>query len=129
MERDLRGLVEARRIVDGAADSGALLLGPEQLGGLEGLKALIARAELVLTNDTGPRHIAVALGRPVVVLMGPTDPRHTASNLERQRVLREPVDCSPCQKKVCPIDHRCMTRLQPQRAIDAARELLDAFAS
>ena len=47
-----------------------------------------ARA-LLLTNDTGPRQIAVALGRPAVVLMGPTDPRHTAHHLERQRVLRE----------------------------------------
>jgi heptosyltransferase-2 len=91
---------------------------------LEELKALVARARLVLSNDTGPRHVAVALGRPVVVLMGPTDPRHTAVNLERQRVLREPVECSPCQLKVCPIDHRCMTRLAPERVLRAAEELL-----
>ena len=78
----------------------------------------------MLTNDTGPRHIAVALERPVVVLMGPTDPRHTHHLLERQRVLREDVDCSPCGKKSCPIDHRCMTRLQPERAVAAAAELL-----
>jgi heptosyltransferase-2 len=88
------------------------------------LKALVARAALVLTNDTGPRQIAVALGRPVVVLMGPTDPRHSAANLERQRVLREPVACSPCHHKTCPIDHRCMTRLSPERAVGAAEELL-----
>jgi heptosyltransferase-2 len=91
---------------------------------LEELKALVARARLVLSNDTGPRHVAVALGRPVVVLMGPTDPRHTAVNLERQRVLREEVECSPCQLKVCPIDHRCMTRLAPERVLRAAEELL-----
>lgn len=91
---------------------------------LEELKALVARARLVLSNDTGPRHVAVALGRPVIVLMGPTDPRHTASNLERQRVLREEVECSPCQLKVCPIDHRCMTRLAPERVLRAAEELL-----
>ena len=91
---------------------------------LEELKALVARARLVLSNDTGPRHVAVALGRPVVVLMGPTDPRHTACNLERQRVLREEVECSPCQLKVCPIDHRCMTRLAPERVLRAAEELL-----
>lgn len=92
--------------------------------GLAGLKALIARARLVLTNDTGPRHIAVALGRPVVVLMGPTDPRHTASHLEGQRVLREPVTCSPCQRPICPIDHRCMRRIEPEAAVAAAAELL-----
>ncbi len=88
------------------------------------LAALIERARLVLTNDTGPRHMAVALGIPVVVLMGPTDPRHTLHLLERQRVLREPVSCSPCHLKVCPIDHRCMTRLAPERVVEAAAELL-----
>jgi heptosyltransferase II len=88
------------------------------------LAALIERSRLVLTNDTGPRHMAVALDVPVIVLMGPTDPRHTAHLLDRQRVLREPVECSPCHLKVCPIDHRCMTRLAPERVIDAAAELL-----
>ena len=92
--------------------------------GLAGLAALIDDARLLLTNDTGPRHIAVARGTPVVVVMGPTDPRHTAHLLERQRVLREDVDCSPCHLKVCPIDHRCMTRLSPERAVQAAEELL-----
>jgi heptosyltransferase-2 len=91
---------------------------------LEELKALVQRSRLVLANDTGPRAIAVALGIPVVVLMGPTDPRHTALHLERQRVLREDVECSPCHEKICPIDHRCMTRLSPERAVAAARELL-----
>ena len=88
------------------------------------LVALIDRAQLVLTNDTGPRHIAVARKRPVVVLMGPTDTRHTQHLLEGQRVLREAVECSPCHKKTCPIDHRCMTRLLPTRVVNAAEELL-----
>jgi heptosyltransferase-2 len=88
------------------------------------LAALIARAKLVLTNDTGPRQMAVALGTPVIALLGPTDPRHTAHLLERQRVLREPVECSPCHLKVCPIDHRCMQRLKPARVLEAAAELL-----
>jgi heptosyltransferase-2 len=60
----------------------------------------------------------------VVVVMGPTDPAITHQHMERQRVLREEVACSPCQLKHCPIDHRCMTRLQPGRAIAAAEELL-----
>ncbi len=99
-----------------------LVTGPEAT--LAELKALVARASLLLTNDTGPRQIAIALGRPAVVLMGPTDPRHTAHHLERQRVLREPVACSPCHHRRCPIDHRCMTRLSPARAVAAAAELL-----
>jgi len=96
---------------------------------LEDLKALIERSSLLLSNDTGPRHIAVALGRPCVIVMGPTHPIHTAVHLERQRVLRNPVSCSPCQLKTCPTDHRCMTQLEPERAVLAARELLGAAAS
>ena len=88
------------------------------------LVALIDESCLVLTNDTGPRQIAVALDRPVVVVMGPTDPRHTQHLLERQRVLREGVECSPCHLKICPIDHRCMTRLRPERVVAAAEDLL-----
>jgi heptosyltransferase-2 len=88
------------------------------------LAALIAGAALHLGNDTGPRHIAVAVGTPTVVLIGPTDPRHTEHQLERQRVLREDVPCSPCGLKACPIDHRCMTRIGPERAVAAAAELL-----
>jgi heptosyltransferase-2 len=89
------------------------------------LAALIDRARLLLVNDTGPRQMAVALGTPVVTVMGPTDPRHSHHLLERQRVLREDVECSPCHLKTCPIDHRCMTRLQPERVVAAAGELLD----
>ncbi len=105
------------------AGAGALVL-EAPVTTLAELAALIARAKLVLTNDTGPRHMAVALGTPVISLLGPTDPRHTAHLLERQRVLREPVECSPCHLKVCPIDHRCMQRLEPERVLAAAAELL-----
>lgn len=88
------------------------------------LAALVGGAALVLTNDTGPRHLAVAFSVPVVTVMGPTDPRHTQHLMERQRVLREAVECSPCHRKICPIDHRCMTRLLPARVVQAAAEML-----
>jgi heptosyltransferase-2 len=108
-----------------AARAGApTLVLDEPVTTLSELAALIARAKLLLTNDTGPRQMAVALGTPVISLLGPTDPRHTAHLLERQRVLREPVECSPCHLKVCPIDHRCMRRLAPERVLAAAAELL-----
>ena len=107
-----------------ALDSSIAIWRADASATLGGLKALIARSRLVLTNDTGPRHIAVALAVPAVTVMGPTDPRHTGCNLELQRVLREDVACSPCQKKVCPIDHRCMTRLAPERVVEAAAELM-----
>lgn len=96
----------------------------EPVTSLAELAALIADARLLISNDTGPRHIAVALDTPVVTILGPTDRRHTDYQLSRQRVLREDVDCSPCHEKVCPIDHRCMTRLAPARVTAAALELL-----
>jgi heptosyltransferase-2 len=112
----------ARRIAERMAEHALLLADPPT--SLAELVALVAGAALHLGNDTGPRHIAVANGVPTVVVMGPTDPRHTAHALERQRVLREDVACSPCHLKVCPIDHRCMTRLGPERVAAAAAELL-----
>jgi len=93
---------------------------------LTGLAALLERSQLVLSNDTGPRSMAVALGLPVVVPIGPTDDAHTRHHLERQRVLMEDVDCRPCRLRVCPIDHRCMTRITPERVANAAEELVDA---
>lgn len=92
---------------------------------LDQVAALVERSALVLSNDTGPRQFAVALGIPVVVPIGPTDQRTTLHHLERQRILIEPVDCRPCCLKVCPIDHRCMTRITPERAAAAADELLE----
>ncbi|MEE4262928.1 MAG: lipopolysaccharide heptosyltransferase II [Desulfobacteraceae bacterium] len=57
------------------------------------LKPLIQRCRLLVTNDTGPRHYAVAFDVPVVVIMGPTDPRYTHANLEKTRVMRQELDC------------------------------------
>jgi heptosyltransferase-2 len=115
----------ARRVSGAMSERHAALLEPDP--SLEVFVAIVARAALVLTNDTGPRHVAVALGRPVVTLMGPTDPRHTAHLLERQRVLFEDVACRPCGRSVCPIgDQRCLVRLPPERAVAAAAELLAA---
>lgn len=113
----------ARRIVEAMKAPALALVDP--VLGLPALAALIGQARLLLVNDTGPRQMAVALGTPVVTVMGPTDPRHTEHLLERQRVLREDVSCSPCHLQTCPIDHRCMTRLRPERVVAAAVELLD----
>ncbi len=91
---------------------------------LSELVALVDRATLLLSNDTGPRHIAVARQCRVITLMGPTDPRHTEHLMEKQRVLTEPTPCSPCHLKTCPIDHPCMVGLSPDKVINAAKELL-----
>ncbi len=109
-----------------AAAGPAAIDSSRQVLPLELLKPVLRRSALLVTTDTGPRHIATAFRTPCVVLMGPTDPRHTASNLERTRVLRVDVPCGPCHLKTCPLDHRCMTSLTPAMALAAADELLSA---
>jgi heptosyltransferase-2 len=99
------------------------VLGGDSLS-LSVLKSILARAQLLVCNDAGARHIAAAFEVPTLVLMGPTAIGYTNLNLKRTKLLREPVECSPCQLKVCPIDHRCMTRLLPQRVLAEARAAL-----
>jgi len=91
---------------------------------LEYLKAIIGDSALVVTNDTGPRHFAVALNIPVVVIMGPTDPRYSNYGLEKTRLLREELECSPCHLKVCPSDHRCMRNISADKVLKACEEFL-----
>lgn len=95
---------------------------------LDLLKSVIKRCDLLITVDSGPRHIAVAFDKPVVVLMGPTDPRYTNCNLEKSAILRvSDLDCAPCHIKKCPTDHECMTRITPDMVIRAASELLRKY--
>jgi heptosyltransferase-2 len=78
----------------------------------------------MITNDTGPRHIAAAFDVPVVTIFGPTHPEWTEINFPRERKVAVKVFCGPCQKKTCPLDHRCMTRLTPGMVFDAATQLI-----
>jgi heptosyltransferase-2 len=88
--------------------------------GLGALKAVVRRSRLLVCNDAGTRHIAVAFGTPCVVVMGPTSLEKTNLNLERVKVLSADVDCRPCYLRECPIDHRCMTRVSAERVVRAA---------
>jgi heptosyltransferase-2 len=106
-----------------ARTPGIAPLGGDRMG-LSLLKSVLARAALLICNDAGARHVAAAFGVPTLVLMGPTSLAYTNLNLRKTRVLREPVECSPCQRKVCPIDHRCMTRILPERVLAEARAAL-----
>ena len=69
-------------------------------------------------------HIASALGVPTVAVFGATDDVGTGPTGPLARVVREPVECSPCLLRECPIDHRCMTRVSAEKVADTARELL-----
>jgi heptosyltransferase II len=84
------------------------------------LMAVVKRCRLLITNDTGPMHVAAACGVPVVALFGPTDSRTTAPYGQARSVVRETVDCAPCLLRECPIDHRCMTRISADRVYDVA---------
>jgi len=85
---------------------------------------LAAACRVYLTNDSGALHIASALGVPTVAIFGATDDQTTGPTGPLSRVVREGVECSPCLKRECPIDHRCMTRVSASRVAEAALELL-----
>jgi heptosyltransferase-2 len=91
---------------------------------LAGFIDMAAACEVFLTNDSGAMHIASALGVPTVTVFGATDHIATGPTGDLAQIIREPVDCSPCLKRECPIDHRCMTRVQPERVVEAALDLL-----
>jgi heptosyltransferase-2 len=80
--------------------------------------------ELFLTNDSGAMHVASALGVPTVAVFGATDDETTGPTGEWSRVVRHPVECSPCLLRECPIDHRCMTRVDVSDVVEAARALV-----
>lgn len=85
---------------------------------------MTAACRLFLANDSGAMHIAAALNVPSVTVFGPTDETATGPSGPRARILREPVDCAPCKKRECPIDHRCMTRVDASRVVAVAAELI-----
>jgi lipopolysaccharide heptosyltransferase I len=75
------------------------------------LKEVIAGSQLVVSCDTGPMHLAVALNKPVVALFGPSDPRRTGPL--HGEVIQKPLDCVPCNKRSCD-DPKCMREITPQ---------------
>ena len=90
------------------------------------LPALLSRCHLFVGNDSGTMHVAAAVGLPVVAIFGPTDPYGTAPITSRCTVVQEKPYCSPCFRRRCPIDHRCMTSVQPEAVEAAARGWLRA---
>jgi heptosyltransferase-2 len=78
----------------------------------------------MITNDSGSMHIASAVGVPTVAVFGATNHIATGPTGAHSRVVREPVECSPCLKRECPIDHRCMRRVSADRVAAVALELL-----
>lgn len=83
-----------------------------------------AACRAFLTNDSGSMHIAYALRVPTVAVFGPTDHIGTGPCGAHTRIVRHPVECSPCKLRECPIDHRCMQGVRPDEVARAVLELL-----
>ncbi|GEM_PF-136881 len=89
------------------------------------LKSLIRRADLLIATDSGPRHFAKAFGVPVVTIFGPTHPDWTATSHEEERIVRIDLECSPCQRRTCPLGHHeCMKGITVEMVVSASHELL-----
>jgi heptosyltransferase-2 len=114
---------QARRIVQSANRSQVVSLAGEPIS-LGLTKALIRRAALLVTTDSGPRHFAAAFNRPVVSLFGPTFIDWTRTFFNKEICLQKRVPCGPCQLRVCPTDHACMKLLTPQEVLAAVQQLL-----
>jgi heptosyltransferase-2 len=94
---------------------------------LRQLMALLKLCRVVLTNDTGPMHVAAAVGTTVVVPFGSTSPELTGPGLPgdtRHRLLQSAAPCSPCFRRVCPIDFRCMTGITPGRVTEVVLQAI-----
>ena len=93
--------------------------------GLRELMALLKFCRVLLTNDSGPMHVAAALGTPVVVPFGSTSPELTGPGLPgdaRHRLLKSDAPCSPCFLRECPIDFRCLNGITVERVVEAVLE-------
>jgi heptosyltransferase-2 len=89
------------------------------------LARLLTTLDLLVTNDSGPMHLAAALGVRCVALFGPTDPRRTAPAGDDHRILYTDRWCSPCFRRRCPLlHHRCLKQIDVERVLAAALDAL-----
>ena len=136
--RTMAGELGARVVVFGSkaeaelARSIAGMIGPEAacLAGETSLAEYIelaATCSLYLTNDSGPMHVAAALGIPTVAIFGATDHIATGPSASWARVVRRDLDCTPCLLRECPLpEHKCMLAVTPEIVCKEARRVLGA---
>lgn len=94
------------------------------LTSLRELASLIKLCRVLLTNDSGPMHIAAAVGTPLVALFGSTNEVVTGP-YKQGTVIHKHVSCSPCYERVCPIDFRCMKRIEADEVYNEIVRLLN----
>lgn len=120
--------LEAARIAEASRSKHVVSLAEWPLS-LGLTKAIVRRANLLVTTDSGPRHFAAAFDVPVITLFGPTHIAWTETYFDKATHLQRRVPCGPCQLRVCPLDHRCMKELSPQEVLQAALPWLNRSAS
>jgi ADP-heptose:LPS heptosyltransferase len=119
------GEIEVCRRIAALAPGAAVIAGETSLSELA---ELIARSAFVVTNDSGPLHLAVALARPVVALFGPTNPAWVGPYRRPKAALTQSLPCSPCYLRDmarCAHDHACMRGITPERVIAFMEERLE----
>lgn len=119
------GDASQRAMIDGITND----LGPQviNLSGkttLRELMAFISLSNVFVSNDSGPLHMAYALKIPVVAIFGPTS-EIISGPQGKSLTIHKHVECSPCFKRTCPIDHRCMTQIKTDEVYDAVKRLLN----
>ena len=88
---------------------------------LQELTALLARAALVISNDSGAMHLTAALHRPQIALFGSSNPTWTSPANTKAHTFHLGLDCAPCYKRTCPLGHtRCLTEIHPDKVIEKA---------
>ena len=89
------------------------------------LKVALSRASLVVSNDTGPRHISAALRVPTIVIFGPMDERYTAYPGSHTYGISKDIPCRPCNTRRCDRDHECLKGISPEEVVRKAEEVLE----
>jgi heptosyltransferase II len=119
----------AREIVSRAGSPRVVSLA-DQAVSLGLTKGCLARCRLMVSTDSGPRHVAAALGKPVITLLGPTLPVWIENPSVRGRMLRAELDCLGCGKRTCPLGHhRCMRDLTPERVLTEVASLVHSMTT
>lgn len=100
------------------------LLAPET--NVRELASLISKCKVIIANDSGPMHIAAALGIPTLGIFGPTDPqKHGPYNGNSDYVIKSDLHCIICNKLVCPYNHECMLELDANEVVNKVMKLLN----
>jgi heptosyltransferase-2 len=111
----------ARRIRDGARHKEQIVVKDMDV---REMKVCLARASLVVSNDTGPRHISAALSVPTIVILGPMDERYTIYPNSFTHCMSADIPCRPCNRRQCDRDHECLKGIKPEEVAHKVEEVL-----